>query len=246
MRHRDAVAYLPDFALDSLDASTRAAVESHVDRCAACKSWLKTHEFLAETLIGSPDREHPDSSLLALCAVRPEEEYELDRSGFNHHLEICGECREDLERVRDAISAARPATARAAHATSPKLISSWWRIAAAAIAGLAIGSLFTFGPWRVGPHDPEPIEIPIQSDESSDVEPSSKPEEVSGIEIEGNRLIEAERALTITKVKIKDGARVTIRAGEVVAFGDGFQIGRGTRVAVGAGSRKELRKDHPS
>ena len=73
-------------------------------------------------------------------------------------------------------------------------------------------------------------------------------EEISDTEIEGTRLIEAEGSLTISQVRIKDGARVTIHAGDSVAFGNGFQVGPETRVSIGAGRGRPmiLKKDQPS
>jgi hypothetical protein len=70
--------------------------------------------------------------------------------------------------------------------------------------------------------------------------------EISDRVIEGTQLIQAKGSITISHVRIKDGARVTIHAGDGVAFGNGFQIGPETRVSIGVGPPDDLQKKQPS
>jgi len=60
-------------------------------------------------------------------------------------------------------------------------------------------------------------------------------EELSNLELEDSRVIETDRRLMVTNVKVKAGARITFRAGEVAAFGDGFQISDGGAIIVEVG-----------
>lgn len=232
MDHREIEDYLPDFAAGDLDESTRVAVSAHVDRCADCRSWLETYETLFAGMSQREENQHPTSEILALCITRPEEDYEFGGADLDHHLDDCEDCREDLERVGDAVRAARPSPTPAANISPFRVAPSWWRVAAAGVVGVGIGSLLMFG--TVGFDQPR-IEV---SDRSSGLDGrgnDSSREEISDAEIEGTRFIEAEGSLTISQVRIKDGARVTIYAGDGVAFGNGFQIGPETRVSIGAG-----------
>ena len=148
MDHREIEGYLPDFAADDLDKAPRAAVAAHVDQCEECQSWLETHDFLFAAISGRKEDQHPSSEILALCITRPEEDYEFDGTDLDHHLAHCEDCRRDLERVSDAVRAARPSPSPAVHTSRFSFTSSWWRVAAAGILGVGIGSLFDS--WHAG------------------------------------------------------------------------------------------------
>jgi hypothetical protein len=248
MDHREIEGYLPEFAAGDLDEATRATVASHVDQCGDCRAWLETYETLFAAMPRREEYQHPASEILALCVTRPEEEYEFEGANLDHHLNDCEDCRKDLERVGDAVRAARPSPSSFAHTSPSKLASSWWRVAAAGIVGIGIGSLLIFGTLGVEQPDTLPFEVSDLSSGSDGRGADSAREEISGTEIEGTYLIEAEGSLTISQVRIKDGARVTIHAGDGVAFGNGFQVGPETRVSIGAGPgpSDEVRKDQPS
>jgi len=248
MNHREIEGYLPDFAAGELDEAKRATVVSHIDECEECQSWLETHDLLFTAISQREENQHPTSEILALCVTRPEEEYEFNGADLDHHLNDCEDCRKDLERVCDAVRAARPSPSSFAHTSPSKLTSSWWRVAAAGILGVGIGSLLILGTLGVDQPDTVFLESSDQSSGSDERGTDSVREEISDTEIEGTHLIEAEGSLTISQVRIKDGARVTIHAGDSVAFGNGFQIGPETRVSIGAGHGPSVvsRKDQPS
>jgi hypothetical protein len=235
MDHREASEHLIDLAAGRLDGSTRDAVTRHVESCDDCRAWLEAHDLLASALEAPTEGEHPDSELLALCAVRSEEEFEPDRVGLRSHLEICDRCRHEVELVRAAVLDARPAATPAAAPPPARVFSPRWMYAAAAgIAAAAIGSLLVSGLWQEQTHGLGPTEVVSTSAEAPAVDGfATPPEQFSEAEIEGTRLIETQGDLVISRTKIKDGAQVTIRAGESVAFGNGFQIGQQARIAVG-------------
>ena len=108
MDHREIEGYLPDFAAGDLDEATRVAVAAHVDQCADCRSWLETYETLFAGMSRREENQHPTSEILALRITRPEEDYEFDGADLDHHFNDCEDCRQDLERVGDAVRAARP------------------------------------------------------------------------------------------------------------------------------------------
>jgi len=227
MDHREIEVCLPDFAAGNLDEATSANISLHIEKCAGCRSWLETYESLFAEMSRPEENEHPTSEILALRVTRPEEEYEFDGADLEHHLSACEDCRQDLERVGEAVRAARPSPIPAANTSPFKVARVWWRVAAAGIVGVGLGSLLMFG--RLGVDKPE-IEL----------------FEISDTVIEGTQLIQSEGSITISQVRIKDGATVTIHAGDSVAFGNGFQVGPETRVSIGAGPSDDLQQDHSS
>ena len=60
-------------------------------------------------------------------------------------------------------------------------------------------------------------------------------DDLSDVQIDGTRRIEGGPRVTLERVMISDGADVTIRAGETVAFGNGFRVGSSARLNVAAG-----------
>jgi hypothetical protein len=105
---------------------------------------------------------------------------------------------------------------------------------AAGLAAFAIGTVLVTGVWNGqsnGPQPPERASTPAAGAVEAYLE--APLELFSEAEIDGIRLIETQGDLVISRTKIKDGAQVTIRAGESVAFGNGFQIGQRVRIAVG-------------
>ncbi len=145
MDHREAKRHLLDFVAGDLDQGTRNAVTSHVERCVDCRAWLETHDLLASASEVDSSSDHPDSELLALCVVRPEEGNKPGRAAVRRHLESCARCRREMELVRDAVLDARPEVARPSGAIHPKPSHSWWRLAAAAcVVAVAFGSVDRF------------------------------------------------------------------------------------------------------
>jgi hypothetical protein len=235
MEHREATEHLLDFVAGGLGRASRDAVTRHVASCSDCRDWVETHDVLASALEVPPERGHPDSEVLALCAVRSEEEYEPDRFGLRIHLEGCARCRREVDLVRSAVLDARPTEIPTTVSGESRKVSPQWTYAvAASLAAAAIGTLLVVGLWQGRNPGDRPSKVVSTSAEApvrDGVEPTQ--EEFLEAEIGGIRLIETQGGLIISRTKIKDGAQVTIHAGKSVAFGNGFQIGQRARIAVG-------------
>lgn len=238
MDHHDAQRHLIDFVDGRLDQRARDELNAHVESCIDCRSWLETHELLACAFDSGPGAGHPDSELLALCAIRPEEIDEPGRSEIGRHLEACAHCRRDVELVRDAVLEVRPKGSVPARLTRTLPAAPWLAVAAAiCIVGVALWLSLPFATNRPILPDSRSYDIATHVETSRSSPMGSPREALEEMELEGTQFIEAEGRLTLSRVKIKDGAKVTINAGEGVAFGDGFQIGSGAVVAIGAKTR---------
>ena len=234
MDHREAKGLLLDFVVGDLDQNLRSDVTSHIEACVDCRAWLETHDLLATGSEVGPSSEHPDSEFLALCAVRSAEEDEPGVRKVRQHIEECESCRREMELVRSAVLEARPEGAGSAGKRHPNPSFSWWRAAAAACVVAVAVKVFLPGDTtrRPGHIGVQQTDTTITADELLHAWRGSPGEVFSEDEIEGIRLIEADGSLTMNRVKIKDGAKVTIRAGDAVAFGNGFQIGTKAQVIV--------------
>jgi hypothetical protein len=235
MNHNEVAGLLLDLVDGRLDERTQSAVHRHIEGCADCRAWLDTLLLLESPPEVARRDDHPRSEDVALCAVRAEEEFEPDRAELRRHLESCPKCRHELNLVRAAVRDARPVPAQLTRPAASTGGFPVWRLAAAAAFGaLAIGTLLVAGFWRAEPVDGGGSTIAATGAGGSfETRPEWQTEEFSEPEIAGTRLIEADGGLIFSRTRIDDGADVTIRAGEVVAFGDGFQIGSQARVAVG-------------
>ena len=235
MKHREAEALLLDLVEGRLHGHTREAVQRHVDQCGECVAWLDAYQILAGPPSPAQVHRHPDSGLLALCAVRPDELFESDRADLRRHLEICPQCRHEMDLVGAAVGDARPTSTQTTRLAPPWRGSRVWRLAAAAAIGaLAVGALLVDGLRRGEPVvDGASTVTATATGGSLDAPSERRTEQFSEAEINGTRLIETDGGLIFSRTRIDDGAVVTIRAGETVAFGDGFQIGSQARVAVG-------------
>ena len=101
---------------------------------------------------------------------------------------------------------------------------AWWQLAAAAcILAVAVKVIVPYTTLYLEPDIPRPRDIAVKIEETEQPRTGALGTTMSEEEIGGTRIIQAEGSLTLSDVKIMDGARVTIRANEVVAFGNGFR-----------------------
>lgn len=240
MRHREAIDYLPDLGSGLLDSETQANVRAHVDDCPACRDWLATHDLLLGALSQGQlrDDDHPSSEVLALCVVRPEELREPGREELRDHLVRCSTCREAVALVGNVVHQARPGEegARPPIASRSRRPLYRSRLLAAGLAILVLGSGLLFGALVLSRFGPDPMSSAPRGSVYEATNFSEATDELSGQDLEGHRVIETERTLVVSKLTVKSGADVTLRARGVVAFGDGFQVARGARLSVGAGT----------
>ena len=126
MNHRDAEKHLVDVAEGVLDGKLLEDLTSHIEGCSDCQSWLTAFRFLASSADARADGEHPSSQLIALCAVRAEEQFELDRSDLRQHLECCQRCRDEIDLLRAALNQARPVVELAASSRNLTSARTGW------------------------------------------------------------------------------------------------------------------------
>lgn len=242
MNHRQAVEYLPHYEAGSLNHDTEEAVERHLEGCSSCRDWLSTRDLLADALAGGQGRtrDHPDSDLLALCVVRPEEIHEPDRDELREHLISCPVCRQDLSSLQEAVREARPVKSKHVEVYRP----SPWRlsgrsglVAASLVAVLLGGGLVGLLGLFLDRIPPGGAHSDGASAHGSPPVASSEPmNELSGRDLEGTRLVSGDRRLVVSKLTVKRDANVTFHAGDSVAFGDGFRVEAGGRIRVGSRS----------
>lgn len=253
MKHRGATDYLPDYETGSLDPGTEVLLAAHVEGCSACRDWLDARDLLAEGVSRGWDRgaDHPDSDLLALCVVRPEEVHEPDRDELHHHLQVCSLCREDLRLVREAVREARPAgTSSLAplHLLNPSRLSRPLGLLAASVVVLLLGGglfgLVGFLVHQMAPADDSRAGAPGAN--SRPAAWAGPVEELSGSDLDGTRIIAGDRRLLVSKLSVKRDADITFHAGEAVAFGDGFRVEAGGRIRVGSDSAVARTSRNPS
>jgi hypothetical protein len=67
-------------------------------------------------------------------------------------------------------------------------------------------------------------------------------EDIMDEEVDSTRFIKAKGRLTLSHVRFRSRAKVTIRAGEMVAFGNGYWVEPHTLVTVGVGTVNATRK----
>ena len=243
MNHREAAEHLPDFVGGRCDQLTRNNLASHIETCPDCRAWVETHDFLANALGGLPRSEHPSSEVLALYALQTEEFNGPDNSANGRHIEGCAVCRRDIEMVQSAVLEARPDTDRARRSTYGTPVHTWWRIAAAAcVASVVLWSVISTESRHPDRFGSQPSEISASFAGSEVTAPIFQDEELSEMEIEGVNVIEADGRLTLSQVKIRDGAVVTIIAGNGVAFADGFHVESQARLVVGSSSDEPVRE----
>lgn len=237
MRHRDAIEYLPEHGSGSLDPVTEEDLLLHAENCEDCKGWLLARDLLASAYGPAQDlrAEHPGSDLLALCAIRPEEVHEPDREEVHLHLEQCETCRHELDLARSAVLHGRPsveAPRRRSVRTLPSVpLSRTVRAIAAGLAVALLGAGLFIGGVLFSRIDSQKSHLGRHPGPSNGIEGT---EELSGRDLEGTQVLGAERRLVVSKLTVKSGADVTFRAGESVAFGDGFRVLSGARVRVGS------------
>lgn len=236
MRHRDAIELLPEHGTGWLDPDAEEALAAHVARCPACRDWLATRDLLAEELSrGSyPSRLHPDSELLAICALRPEEVYEYGRSALRAHLADCAECRQELELVRAAVDGARPHRVGMPTPTAGRVQTPYRRLAlAAALTVALLGAGAVLQRYVIEHADPGREQVEESPSAPRRVSRDAGPAEViSGRELEGKQSIDGDSTLVVSKLTVKPGADIEIRAKRSVALGDGFRVEKGARLAV--------------
>lgn len=237
MNHSIAVENLLAFAEGRLDGDLEPAVAAHAESCGACREWLETFQLLADGLSLAGEGGHLDSGLLARHAAQPHALSDFEAAYVEGHLATCRVCAEDLALVRAALGAtgaSAPMRSAGAGSSAVRLRRSRQVLVAAALSvaivlGFVVGKgLFGGGSEsRRGPDGPSVVEAA-----ATEVQEDGH---LSGVELDGVRVIESRSNLRISDSSIKNGAKVKIRAGGGIVFGDGFKVESGASLAVEGG-----------
>ena len=173
------------------------------------------------------DGGHVEAGLLARYALQPEGLSHNERERCGAHLEVCADCRQDLELSRTAVLAAREGEPEREPAR-PRILTFAVRRPAARVAQrialaagliLAAGSAFFIGSSLQDRHQ----------------------RVLSGVDFDGVETMTARESILVNHSTLRSGARVALEGGEVVAFGEGFSVeeGAGLTISIGAGDSDE-------
>lgn len=205
--------------LATLGGERGAALREHLAGCAECRDWQSDLRFLAQALKG-PVNDHLSSEEIARRAVDPEDLTPFERARVDEHLEACRECHQELTLATGALTRARggrgrlsalaASAASAANAVGAHALPLRWALAVGLIAAVALGFLF----------------------QGSPATDAAGVRSLSGGSLRGTQIIDAPRSIMATSVTIDRGSNVALRAGESVAFGDGFSVGSDASFSV--------------
>lgn len=211
MSHDTILQDLADYSTGRLEPASRRRIDEHLASCTECASWLATYRLLASSLEPGP---HPRSRQLALYAIAPGELLQEDRQRIRTHLDVCRPCRSELQLTQAATHEAR----------RPRRLRPRWRR------------------WKVGaaiPSVPRRLAIAAgvvlllitgtallyhRSPATNGAAPTART-------LHGNQLLEGD-GVVIAATEIAPGADVTIRADQLVIFGEGFSMAAGAKLTV--------------
>lgn len=235
MKHSQAIDSLVELPAGRLKEGERVSIEKHVSRCSTCQEWLETATLLGGAFqrqngVEEGPSPHPHADVLALCALRPEEALEPDREGFLTHLEGCSSCQTLLDLMGEAIRQARP------RRPNPSGYGRYHRFHALGASALVAAGLFAAigaGFFYSRQHGSGMEEVHMNAAPAEEaIERARTGEKLSDVELSGTHLIEADRELQLANVKIREGARIKLRARNLVVFSDGFHVGESSSLSV--------------
>ncbi len=211
MSHSEMNLQLADYAAGGLEPKARGRLEEHLTECADCAEWLATYRLLSS---GIETDTHPSSRLIAEFALAADNVSQFERGRILDHLETCTDCAREVDLSRKAVRAARaePAWQAAADADRKRpfeRLQLWARtqvespMRLAAAAGLILAVVIGTGV----------LLSPADSGGSS-----------STTALHGTSVLEAGDQILMADTSVEKGADVTVRAGTVVALGEGFSV----------------------
>lgn len=207
MNHHQATGLLADYGAGRCGGRQLELLEVHLADCSECRDWVGTYRELSAVAAGEPaaSAAHADSDDLALYAVDAEQLGDAAQQKLRRHLSGCAACRSEFEATRTALARGRQAAESPALTAVRSTFESPYRlgIAASVLLGLLVSVL----------HVARRADAPV-----------APPTMVKTI-LSGERLVEAERSMVVAAVEIDSGSAIVFRAGEMVAFDNGFVVG---------------------
>jgi hypothetical protein len=208
---------LAEFVDRVLESALAERVNTHVQSCSECKQWIDTYRMIEDTLAGPAAESHyshVSALALARSATATQDGGERDCAELQSHLENCSQCRYIVDLSRSAVLNARPESAFpwSSGAKRSGVLASTRRLAlAASLIIFVVGGIL--GVLYLDEHD-------------------GSNQRITGVSIDGVRVFSADDTITADSARVGEGAMVTFRAGDSVAFGDGFSVGLEATVIV--------------
>ncbi len=224
MKHLEASNLLTEFVSRSLSPERRLEVEAHVEECAECHAWVTTHLLLSGALAaetGESTASHPSAFELSSLALAAHTLSDDVREGCARHVANCAGCRQEMELVQAAATAAREVDERPA---ARRRFASSELLAWAAGLLLVVGAVAYFG--IAAPPPPES---------------HAENRQLQGETIDDSRLIEATESIFVGATEMRKGAVVSLQAGRAVTFGNGFSVGSGASLDVRIAAKDDSR-----
>lgn len=206
MEHLEASNLLTHYLSDDLEPGRRRDLEAHLARCAECAEWTAAYAFIDQAL-----GQHQSSDEVARFALAPET---LDRSSREHcseHLRRCGDCRREVDLVRQAAGVGPPADGVAVTrgpAGLSRRQAAWLAVAATAV--LALGASLWLDDARRPSSGSVLADRTLSDEQTKLTDPSS---------------------ILVETTEVVPGAALTLES-RVVGFGHGFSVQSGATLAV--------------
>lgn len=220
VQHDESTRYLPELAAGDLDGELARRVSSHVEGCADCRDWLDTYQLLAAAATSSktkhPGSAHPSSEVLASLAVDPATFDPISRDSVLDHLMTCHDCSNEIDLCRgalatgDVVRSGERGSESVAWSSGRSSMSRWQTSIAAGLTGLALAASLYFA--MAARFSPDQYLI-------------------SNTTLRGNQTIRATEQIAASRSQVDSGARITLRAKEVV-LGDGFTVDRNAVLVI--------------
>ncbi len=214
MDHSRASGLLTQYVSEDLEPHRHRAVEEHLERCENCRSWIDTYRLLAESLSVETvsATAHLSSQEVAIFALAPHELDEAARANCETHVHSCGVCREEVEVVTAAVSEARAGR----NLPWRRLVRVEWPGVSRAPLAWAASLVLLVGVLVIG----------------QSMSQKAETLHLSGDVFHGEKIFRGQKVVLVEGAKVSSGATVTLQAGDVVAFGEGFSVDLGGSLAV--------------
>jgi hypothetical protein len=190
----------------------QSSLFEHLDLCKECTDWAETYRWFSAALIKSAGAKHPTSDQLARYSVDFDRLVEPEQRLIEEHLDECRRCAREVGLTKSAVSGSSHAHRLLGFV--PLRADAWSPIVrdvvAASLVFTMLSIFFIYQARR----------------------PESDVRWISETRLSGSHVIEAGVSLDVGATTIESGSDITLRAGETVALGNGFSIGKDAHFTV--------------